>query len=183
MLKYPNSRIFQQICRHIDRLSQQKNNLLVAIDGNCGAGKSTLATDIAAAYDCNLVSMDDFFLPPAKRSPERLNQPGGNVDYERFALEVLQPLLAGQDFGYRPYDCHSQSFGLMRVGRADQLTIVEGAYACHPYFGGVYDLRILLQIKLICKKLVCRRAILQVRFSVLLSVGYRWKMLILPPMR
>ena len=28
--------------------------------------------------------MDDFFLPPERKTPERLAQPGGNVDYERF---------------------------------------------------------------------------------------------------
>ena len=33
--------------------------------------------------------MDDFFLRPEQRRPERFAEPGGNVDRERFAAEVL----------------------------------------------------------------------------------------------
>ena len=40
--------------------------------------------------------MDDFFLPPALRTPERRSEPGGNVHYERFLTEVL-PNLRSED--------------------------------------------------------------------------------------
>ena len=56
---------------------------VVAIDGRCGSGKTSLAALIAALFPCNVFHMDDFFLPPALRTPERLSQPGGNVDRER----------------------------------------------------------------------------------------------------
>ena len=32
--------------------------------------------------------MDDFFLPMELRTAERLEEPGGNVHYERFSAEV-----------------------------------------------------------------------------------------------
>lgn len=66
---------------------------VAAIDGNAAAGKSTLAARIAAffapQYSVNVFHMDDFFLPGALRTPERLAEPGGNVHYERFQDEVL----------------------------------------------------------------------------------------------
>jgi hypothetical protein len=49
--------------------------------------------------------MDDFFLPFEQKTPERLAQPGGNADHERFAREVLGHLNRGEAFAYRRYDC------------------------------------------------------------------------------
>ena len=57
----------------------------LAIDGRAAAGKSTAAALLAAALGAGVVHMDDFFLPAALRTPQRLSEPGGNVHYERFA--------------------------------------------------------------------------------------------------
>lgn len=54
--------------------------------------------------------MDDFYLQPHQRTTKRLREPGGNVDYERFETEVLQPMLTGEAFSYRPYDAHAVCF-------------------------------------------------------------------------
>ena len=48
---------------------------LAAIDGRCGSGKSTLAGLAAHRLGCPLFHMDDFFLPPALRTPERYAAP------------------------------------------------------------------------------------------------------------
>ena len=72
---------------------------LVAIDGPCGGGKSTLADDLLFNYPgTQIFHMDDFFLQPAMRNEKRLSQPGGNIDYERFLSEILQPLSRGETF-------------------------------------------------------------------------------------
>ena len=91
----------------IARLLQEKDRVLVAVDGHCTAGKTTLAAELAKEYDCNVFHMDDFFLRPEQRTPERYAQVGGNVDYERFQEEVLLPLKEGKAFSYRPFDCKS----------------------------------------------------------------------------
>ena len=57
-----------------------------------------------AVYGGNLYHMDDFFLPPQRKTRERLAEPGGNVDRERFFAEVLSRL--GTAFSYRPWRCH-----------------------------------------------------------------------------
>ena len=77
---------------HLDELLKSRQHILVAIDGNCTAGKSTLASLLEKEYDCNVFHMDDFFLRPEQRTPDRFAQVGGNVDYERFFEEVLIPL-------------------------------------------------------------------------------------------
>lgn len=89
---------------------RQDKPLLVAIDGRCASGKSTLAKDLQKQLDCNVIHMDDFYLQPHQRTTKRLREPGGNVDYERFETEVLQPLLTGEAFSYRPYDAHAVCF-------------------------------------------------------------------------
>ena len=66
---------------------------LLAIDGRCGSGKSTLAAHMAQVFGCPVFHMDDFFLPPELRTPERLAQPGENVHHERFLREAPFRLL------------------------------------------------------------------------------------------
>ena len=135
-----------RITDKIDALLKQEGFAVVAIDGSCTAGKTTLAGQLATKYDCNLIHMDDFFLRPEQRTPERFAEIGGNVDYERFREEVLTHLRRGKPFSYRPYDC---STGMLKAPvevQPKKLTIVEGTYSQHPYFGDAYDLRIYLRV-------------------------------------
>ena len=96
------------LLQRIRALAATQPRVLVAIDGRCAAGKTTLAASLQAQLECNVFPIDDFFLRPEQRTSERLHQPGGNVDYERFLTEVLRPLHDGQAVTYRPYDCHTQ---------------------------------------------------------------------------
>ena len=68
---------------------------IIAIDGRCAAGKTTLAARLAKELGGDVIHMDDFFLPLELRTEERFREPGGNVHYERFKTEVLKPLEAG----------------------------------------------------------------------------------------
>ena len=56
---------------------------LLAIDGRCGSGKSTLAAWLAEQLPCNLVHMDDFYLPMDRRRPDWAEHPGANMDFAR----------------------------------------------------------------------------------------------------
>lgn len=132
------------ICCDIDRKLGEKEEreaaVLVAIDGCSAGGKTTAAETLAGLYDANLFHLDDFFLRPEQRIPERFQEPGGNVDYERFGAEVLAPLLAGQSFQYRTFDCGRMALGNAVQVRPKRLSIIEGVYSRHPYFGDIYDL-------------------------------------------
>lgn len=138
----------QQIQRQILRIRQTQNSVFVAIDGRCAAGKTTLAAELAAGcLDCTVVHLDDFFLRPEQRTQERLRQPGGNVDYERFLSEVLLPLRRGDSTViYRAYDCRTQTLKKSVILPRTAVLIAEGAYSCHPALRRYYDLRIFLTV-------------------------------------
>ena len=130
----------------IRQLLREKEAVIVTIDGNCTSGKTTLAKQFADIYDCNVFHLDDFFLRPEQRTPKRLAEIGGNVDYERFSEEVLLPLKSGKPFSYRPFDCSIFELTDPITVIPKKLNIVEGTYSLHPYFGNIYDLKVHLTI-------------------------------------
>ncbi len=119
---------------------------IIAIDGPCAGGKSTLAEKLKAHYeDAQVYHMDDFFLLPEQRTTERLSLPGNNVDHERFLREVLLPLKDGKPFAYRAYSCKSGNFE-ERSSMPARLSIIEGSYCMHPSLQDHYDLKVFLDI-------------------------------------
>ncbi len=125
---------------------ESKQQIFVAIDGRCASGKTTLGYYLKNALDANLFCLDDFFLQPQQRTPERLAEVGGNVDYERFKEEVLEPALSGQAVSYRRFDCSSKTIGEAEVIEQKRLNIMEGSYSQHPFFGERYDLKVFVDI-------------------------------------
>ena len=123
---------YDRLLTVIRALLDRQARVIAAIDGRCGAGKSTLAAQLQAQLSCRVFHMDDFFLRPEQRTAARLAQPGENVDHERFLSEVLQPALRGEAVVYRPFRCARQALDEPVTVPAARLTIVEGAYACHP---------------------------------------------------
>lgn len=136
----------KELLAAIDGLLTEKERILIAIDGPCTAGKTTLAAKLKETYNCVVVHMDEFFLRPSQRTPQRLREPGGNVDYERFYEEVLLPLSAGEPFSYRPYSCKDQALAAPVTVSPGKLVVVEGTYSTHPYFHSPYDLTVFLSV-------------------------------------
>ena len=126
----------------IQKAQQEHQQLRVAIDGPCASGKSTLGKALAQIFRCPLIHMDDFFLRPEQRTSERLDKPGGNVDYERFHGQVLAPLLSGTPACYQPWQCQHGSFGPELTVQPGPLTIVEGCYCMRPELRDSFQLRI-----------------------------------------
>ena len=154
---------------HIAHYLEHHDTLTIAIDGSCTAGKTTLAAQLAEIFDCNVFHMDDFFLRPEQRTPERYAEVGGNVDYERFQEEVLLPLKSGEEFFYHPFDCKSFTLSDPVQVSVKKLNIIEGSYSMHPYFGEAYDLKILLTVdpELQHRRVLQRPAFLQEKFFTL----------------
>ena len=130
----------------MDRRLAKNSRLLVAIEGGSASGKTTLAALLARVYDCNVFHMDDFFLRSEQRTEERLAEPGGNVDRERFSEEVLRPLTEGQEVTFRRYDCQTQTLAAPATTAPKALNIVEGAYSMHPALADSYGLTVFLKI-------------------------------------
>lgn len=129
--------------RAIEKLNKPA---VVAIDGRCGSGKSTMAEVLADIFHAPLVHMDDFFLPFEQKTPERLAQPGGNVHYERFNEEVAPNLRSGKDFEYNVFDCSVGRLNGTQAVEKNNLIIVEGSYCQSPDVQFDYDLRIFVDI-------------------------------------
>ena len=156
----------EKVKQCIDSLLQQQERVVLAIEGKCTSGKTTLASRLEEHYDCNLFHMDSFFLRPQQRTPERFAQVGGNIDYERFYEEVLTPLLAQKPFSYRPFDCSTFALGEPVAVTPKKLNIIEGTYSLHPYFGEPYDLQVVLPVtpQLQKERVLQRPAFLHQRF-------------------
>ena len=134
------------LVERINKLSLEKSPLLIAIDGRCGSGKTTLASKLHEACGGNLFHMDDFYLRQEQRTPERYAEPGGNVDYERFLEEVLTPVLASAEFSFRPFDIKIWNLGDSKHVAPDHLNIIEGSYSLHPTLAPLYDIKVFLDI-------------------------------------
>lgn len=119
---------------------------ILAIDGRSASGKTTLARQLSAILQADVVHMDDFFLPAELRTKERYAEPGGNVHYERFMQEVLPRLREPEPFTYRVFDCSTMSCGSTAEIRSRDWRIVEGAYSLHPKFGDYADLTVFYDI-------------------------------------
>ena len=135
------------VVAQIDELIMQKEQVIVAIEGNCTAGKTTLAMKLEQLYDCNVFHMDDFFLQKEQRTPERMIEVGGNVDYERFRTEVIEPILAGETVLYRPFCCKTLQIGEGTEILPKRVNIIEGSYSQHTYFGDIYDMKVFMEIE------------------------------------
>ena len=138
---------FLPVFERIEKLLAASDSpIVVAIDGRSGAGKSHLGQLLQDVYDCPVIAMDHFFLRPEQRSPARLAEAGGNVDYERFSLEVLPQIQANQAFSYQIYNCQDQSFAPSPLIEPHRLIVVEGSYSHHPALAGDYDLKVFLTV-------------------------------------
>ena len=120
---------------------------IIAIDGRCASGKSTLSEDVKTEVDVNIVKMDDFFLPLSLRTPERFALPGGKVHYERFIDEVIKGILSGEDFSYRVFSCSKMDYEGEKKILSSRPIIIEGSYALHPSFPHYWDKAIFLDVE------------------------------------
>ncbi|ORU01198.1 Uridine kinase [Anaerovibrio sp. JC8] len=139
----------QEVLNTIASLMERETNrrIIIAIDGRCGAGKTTLAAYLHEQTGATVFHLDDFFLRPEQRTAERLSKPGENVDHERFLEEVLKPLNEGAtEFPYQRFDCKSQSLQEPVTIHPGRLCIVEGSYSCHPALRDYYDYRIFMTV-------------------------------------
>lgn len=117
--------------------------LIIALDGGCGCGKTTLAERLARRFERSAtLHTDDYYLPPEKRAANWQRTPCANMDLERLRREALEPLSAGTT-GYRQAYCCGA--GCYRAGGPlvpQPLVIVEGSYSLHPTLSGFYGLRV-----------------------------------------
>lgn len=135
-----------KIIKAVEKILTDKSKAIIAIDGCCASGKTTLAAQLAERFDAQVIHMDDFFLPVHMRTEQRLSQAGGNVHYERFNSEVIAGLESGSEFKYRAYSCRTGNYTESGCIFPQKTVIIEGSYTLHPKIPDIFDLKIFLEI-------------------------------------
>ena len=130
----------------IKRQLEENGSVVVAIEGPCGAGKSTLAEELGRDYNARVFHADDYFLRPEQRTPERLAEIGGNFDRERFFTEVAEPSRLRKDALCRKYSCSSGTLSEESPVPFTPVTIIEGSYCMHFSLGEYFDIGVFLNI-------------------------------------
>ena len=125
-------------------LAQQPTKpLVLALDGRCGSGKTTLANTLARQFPASItLHTDDFYLPPAQRIRGWEKTPCANMDLTRLRDEALRPAYAGQAVAYRAYSCREGDYLPTVQLAAQPLVILEGSYSHHPLLAGYETLRV-----------------------------------------
>lgn len=117
--------------------------VVLALDGRCGSGKTTMAAALAEQFpDSIVLHTDDFYLPPADRVPGWEHIPCANMDLTRLRDEVLRPAKAGKPVPYRAYCCREGTYRPAQLLPAQPLVILEGSYSHHPLLTDCETLRV-----------------------------------------
>jgi len=114
---------------------------VVAIDGHGASGKSTIAGRLSALTGAALVHTDDFFSPAPALPPGGGGRDlGSYYDVPRLRWEALEPLRAGREASYRPYDWDAGTLAeeCTHVAPA-ALVILEGVYSASPALSDLVD--------------------------------------------
>ncbi len=142
------SQQLQKIKLTIENKLKENKQIIIGIDGRCGGGKSTFANYLKVEYpDIKIIQMDNYFLRPNQKTIKRLEEIGGNIDYERFIKEIITPIKnQEQKIVYSAYNCKTQTLSNPKEITIGQITIIEGTYSLHPLYQEIYDIKIYVDI-------------------------------------
>ena len=132
-------------------LQEQRKDYLDAIvhfrlylDMRPSDDKTTLAAELAEIFGAAVAHTDDFVIPHAQKTAERLAVPGGNCDAERLVKEIAAPWKRGGPVVYRRYDCRRDCLLPEETLPDCRILILEGSYCNLPAVRELADVRIFL---------------------------------------
>ena len=129
----------------LQRIRMHKHPL-VTIDGPCASGKTTLAAQLAGKLSAAVAHTDDYVIPHAQKTTERLAVPGGNCDSDRLFREIVEPWKSGLPVRTRRYDCKADCFLPEETLPESDVLILEGSYCNLPPIREQADVRIFVNI-------------------------------------
>ena len=132
------------ILRDAVRKIREMERPLITIDGPCASGKTTLASRLAEMLDAAVIHTDDFVIPHASKTEERLAVPGGNCDSGRLYREVCAPWRAGLPVLFSRYDCRGDRMLSPEALPECRALILEGSYCNVPVLRESADVRFFL---------------------------------------
>ena len=136
----------QEMLQEIIGKIRMHKHPLVTIDGPCASGKTTLAAQLAEKLSAAVVHTDDYVIPHAQKTAERLAIPGGNCDADRIVQEILIPWKDGKPVRMHRYDCVKDCMLPEEILPQSEILILEGSYSNLPEIRQKADVRIFLDI-------------------------------------
>lgn len=143
MTEFKNEK--RELQKRIKAQMSENKIFIVAIDGMCLSGKTTLANELAKSFEANVFHIDDFYLPVNERAKDWKEKAGSNIDTERFLSEVLTPASGGKTVSYRAFDCHKNKTEFKGNFEPTPVVIVEGTYSCLSQFEKFYSLKVFMR--------------------------------------
>lgn len=133
-LYHPHYRVIKENFLSIDmkvlQLQNYINNntgFIFALEGKCASGKTTLSNRLD---NVTIIDVDDFFLRKELKTKERLEEIGGNIDYDLYE-ECLKKLKPNSTISYTIFDCKTQQYTSKQIQIKDKVLVV-GVYSYHP---------------------------------------------------
>lgn len=126
-------------------ISNLKPHSIVSLEGKCASGKTTITEKLKRDLNITVINVDDFFLPIERKTEERLNEVGGNIDYERIRALLLN-LKFNSTILFEKFNCSIQKYEKECLEIKD-IVILEGVYSYHKYFRRLIDKLIYIDIK------------------------------------
>jgi uridine kinase len=126
--------------------------VVVAIDGRSGVGKSTIAKELAAKLEAALIDGDDFYAGgseaewDARSAAEKASL---CIDWRRLRKEALEPLIAGKDASWHPYDFETGAIQAphTKTANAAKIIILDGVYSGRPELADLIDLAVFVDLE------------------------------------
>ncbi|GAA1803359.1 phosphoglycerate transporter [Agromyces neolithicus] len=134
-----------QVAVRIDRLAADNDRLIVGISGFCGAGKSTLARELATGAHRLRVRGDDFLDPVQSH---RRSADWSGVERARLNREILIPFRAGASARFRRYDWAAGRLGPEQLLPPARVLIVDAIGLFHPECLDLLDLTVWVDVGL-----------------------------------
>ena len=114
-----------QLVKYFDKISKDKDNFTIAIDGPGGSGKSTFANTLGGYLpNCEVIQFDEFYIPES--DPMII---GSNFDWKRLINQVLLPFKNTSTCKYQIYDWNTNTLNEWKKIENSKYIIIEGVTA------------------------------------------------------
>ncbi len=148
----------------IKKYLNEKKIFTIAIDGKCGAGKTTLAKHLKEYFDkyslpCVIVHLDNFIYPKKFRS---FYSTPKDYDINRFLKEVLIPLKNSKTAAFCLYSWTDDNFSKKQIINPPIILLVEGVNSADKSLNVFLDFKIFINLD---KKIRQQRVLKRGNFS------------------
>lgn len=113
---------YYQIRHYLNSFPKDQLNI-IALDGKCCSGKTTISTLLEKESDVTIIHVDDFF----DKSSTDLG-----INSQRLIKEVFNTIALHKPLTYNKWDCTNKRYQNVIINNVKPLVIVEGVYSSNP---------------------------------------------------